>query len=140
MEQLDLSGERQKYLLRFVAVFLAKSRDKAISCRIDFTKAAAIIQSVVKLKTGYTPDLTDLYKCFVSLRYSIVGTEAPNDITFPLHKKIYLNIDLSKLEALARLQKYISCPATPKADQNLEELNLQIEILNKLYHKKLQAA
>jgi hypothetical protein len=129
------SASRQRYLQRFVATFISENRQSKMSDRIDFYKASSLIISVVYLKSGYKPELKDVYKVFKDLRYTINGASRYPETAFTLDSKIYLNLDLAQVENLGKLQKHL-LGHTAKCDRRVQELNLQLDIFNKLYHLK----
>jgi len=126
---------RQRYLQRFVATFISENRHSKMSDRIDFQKASSLIISVVYLKSGYKLELNDVYKVFKDLRYTINGASRYPETAVSLNSKIYLNLDLVQIENFGKLQKYLSGHAT-KCDRRVQELNLQLDIFNKIYHLK----
>lgn len=139
METIALTAVKHKYLQRFIATFIAENRHTTKRFKIDFDKASFIIISIIYLKSGYKPEKEDLYNVFKRLRYTISYSGADSEIVFPLGNKLYLDLDLVQVETLAKLLKHLTGQVT-KCDQRVLELNLQLDLFNKLHHIRTIAA
>jgi len=131
---------QHKYLSRFVATFFAENQRTAKPYKINFKRAASIIVSVIYLKTGYKPEMEDIYMVFKSLCYAFNGAGFAPDEVFPSCHNAYVNVDSARLENLTTLVKHLNAQALNEANARIRELNLQIDIFNKLHAVSVKAA
>jgi hypothetical protein len=134
MEQVAVCPVQQKYFLRFVATFLPENKVK--SFKIDFEKTADIIRSLIYLKSGYLPESDDIYDVFQRLRYKISSADTIFDDTYLSESRMYLNISVVQVECMASLLNHLTKNTLAASNKRVQELNLQIDIFNKLHTVK----
>jgi len=139
MEQ-SLNPMQQKYISRFIATFLPENRNVAKVYKIEFTKVAVLLLAVVELKSGHKPGLADVYLAFKALRYEYITNNESNQASDVFKDQLFLNIEPSKIEALSLLKKYLYGTKKVQFTNRLQELNLQVDIFNKLYPLQSTAA
>jgi hypothetical protein len=138
MEHVAVCPVQQKYFLRFVATFLPENKVK--SFKIDFEKTVDVVRSLIFLKSGYLPDSEDIYDVFERLRYKISSADTIFDDTYLSESKMYLNISVVQVECMASLLNHLTKNTLAVSDKRIQELNLQIDIFNKLHAVKKKTA
>jgi len=145
MENNTLNPVQQKHIARFIVTFLPENRNTSKIYKTEFFKIATMLMYLIEVKSGYTANANQINSVFNMLRYTIttaetVKTSAAVQRNSLFIKQAFLNIEPIKVEGLSLLVKHLQGAAKPGYMQRVQELNLQVDIFNKLYPLQVKAA